>query len=278
MATQPLPSRSTGDRETPDATPPAKGKYPFASKKVGQKRISASTSTPIVSHDIRMDKPHLLLEPVCLIIHQYIEQGEANPRPILPNMFSEKFNPLHLPNDPKPREFKIPGVEEIRYFATLIVQTLELNPCAYLMALCYIERIIKNNKLTLHSTNWRRVLFSCLLLSGKVFHDEAPWNADMSDSFQWITLDDVNRTEMALLSMLDYSVRFSQQLYTHYYLQCREISQRVNMELPSEPLTQSELDALVRRSNNEEERIKSKQKTAMSMQEGPQKVKLAVIN
>ena len=132
----------------------------------------------------------------------------------------------------------------------------------------YIERIVHNGSLTLHGSNWRRVLFSCLLIAGKVFHDEAPWNADMSDSFPWITLTDVNNTELELLKLLDFSVSYNQKQlvlslssifflvlsfcpfhllsprYVSDYLRCREISQREFETFPSEILTADQMSTL----------------------------------
>jgi hypothetical protein len=87
------------------------------------------------------------------------------------------------------------------------------DPLSLVRRECYIERLLLNHQLTLHETNWRRVCFSSLLLAGKVFHDEAPWNADMSDSFPWISLPDVNATELVLLKLLDFSVSFTPQLF-----------------------------------------------------------------
>lgn len=194
--------------------------------------------------DLGMKKPSTLLRSVCLLLRFHIEQGETAERPILPLLFSEERFPLCLPTDPVPPKLAVPSLEDIIYFANLIVSTIDLHPCTYLMSLTYIERMISNNKLTLHRTNWRRVLLSCLLLAGKVFHDEAPWNADVSDSFSWIKLEDVNKAELKLLEYLDFSVSFTPQQYAQTYMRCREISQREFDQLPSELLTADQLAAL----------------------------------
>ncbi|KAA6400742.1 MAG: hypothetical protein EZS28_003734 [Streblomastix strix] len=69
-----------------------------------QKRVSSSTSTIHTDGDIRLNKPSQLCR-------------------------------SNLPTDAVPRVFEIPSVEEIQDFVNLIVSTLELNPCTFLMAL-----------------------------------------------------------------------------------------------------------------------------------------------
>ncbi|KAH7816168.1 putative cyclin domain-containing protein [Monocercomonoides exilis] len=270
MSTEPIPPKGSLSAEFETPVQEKKLKYGSRIQKQGPtpsapvRRISSSTSTFMTDGDVGMKKPVTLIPSICLLLRQHIESGKINPTPILVNIFSEELHPLNLPTDPKPRPFDVPTVEEIIFFVNLIVSTLELHPCTYLMSLCYIERIIKSGGLTLHPTNWRRVCFSSLLLAGKVFHDEAPWNADMSDSFPWITLADVNTTELKLLELLKFSVTFTPQQYAQYYLMCREISQRTHQSLPSEVLSAEELSRLESKTNAGEIRIKENKRISRS--------------
>lgn len=48
------------------------------------------------------------------------------------------------------------------------------------MSLVYVERLVKSSsgKLRPNVENWRSILFSCMVLSSKVWDDLSMWNAD----------------------------------------------------------------------------------------------------
>jgi len=87
--------------------------------------------------------------------------------PVLPIIFSEDYHPLNVPGFP--RRPDVPSIEEIYTFMNGIVSKLELNPICHIMCLAYVERLTDGGRrLTLHPSNWRRVVLSALLLAGKV--------------------------------------------------------------------------------------------------------------
>ena len=95
-----------------------------------------------------------------------------------------------------------------------------------IISLIYIERLIKlsDGKLTPNPTNWRSVLFSCMVLASKVWDDLSMWNADFSKigpSGFTFSLARTNELEIALLRALEYKVKVGASEYAKYYFLLR---------------------------------------------------------
>ena len=74
----------------------------------------------------------------------------------------------------------VPSLEEVTTFYTDIFRRAKMESDCIIISLVYVERLIKstNGALRPSSRNWRSILFSCMVLSSKVWDDLSMWNAD----------------------------------------------------------------------------------------------------
>jgi len=70
-----------------------------------------------------------------------------------------------------------PTLEDITMFYRDVFRRSKLETDCIIMSLIYVERLIRrtDGRLRPRSTNWRSVLFSCMILASKVWDDLSMW-------------------------------------------------------------------------------------------------------
>jgi hypothetical protein len=66
-----------------------------------------------------------------------------------------------------------PSLEDISTFYRDVFTRAQMETDCIIMSLIYVERLVKvtDGKLRPHQSNWRSILFSCMVLSSKVWDD-----------------------------------------------------------------------------------------------------------
>jgi hypothetical protein len=122
----------------------------------------------------------------------------------------------------------VPSLKEISHFYRDIFGRAQMEPDCIVISLIYVERLIKvtGGELRPRPKNWRSILFSCMVLSSKVWDDLSMWNADFSQTCPAgvrFTLQRVNELELAVLSALQYQVKVPASEYAKYYFLLRSL-------------------------------------------------------
>jgi hypothetical protein len=122
----------------------------------------------------------------------------------------------------------IPSLDEITNFYRDVFRRAQMESDTIIMSLIYVERLIKvtNGGLRPTRKNWRSLLFSCMVLSSKVWDDLSMWNADFSQtcpSRVKFSLRRINELELAVLGALSYEVRVPASEYAKYYFLLRSM-------------------------------------------------------
>lgn len=99
-----------------------------------------------------------------------------------------------------------------------------------MLAVAYIDKIGSSRKTKLCPANWRRVLLSALLLSEKVYEDQAVWNIDYAKSFPEISVDDLRQLEREFLIKIQFELTLKPSEYAKYYFEL--VSRRDKNEYP----------------------------------------------
>jgi len=120
----------------------------------------------------------------------------------------------------------IPSLATITDFYRSIFLRSQMEVDCIIISLIYIERLIKmtDGKLTPTPRNWRSILFSCMVLSSKVWDDLSMWNCDFSKIGPLgvtFSLSRTNELEIALLRALEYKVKVNASEYAKYYFLLR---------------------------------------------------------
>jgi len=122
-----------------------------------------------------------------------------------------------------------PTLHEITTFYRDIFFKAQMEADCIIMSLIYVERLIKKTggRLRPKATNWRSLLFSCMILSSKVWDDLSMWNADFSQSCPPggvnFSLQRINQLELAILNTLKFNVKVPASEYAKYYFLLRSM-------------------------------------------------------
>eukprot|EP01125_Pyxidicula_operculata_P012987 TRINITY_DN4277_c0_g1_i1.p1 TRINITY_DN4277_c0_g1~~TRINITY_DN4277_c0_g1_i1.p1 ORF type:complete len:311 (+),score=58.17 TRINITY_DN4277_c0_g1_i1:35-967(+) len=229
------------------ATPPPKlGKL--------SKQKFNSTSTIFMKDAIKAPDQIEIIKCLSKCLHWNIKACESKENKIFIEIFSEEKYPLGDGGDIE----TTPSPETINEFLTAIFESQRLVAENGVMAMAYIERLVKITGVTLHSSNWRRIVLGALILASKVWEDVAVWNVDFLQVFPNLKVSDLNRLEYEYLNSLQFTVSLSASVYAKYYFELRALSDLTEDNFPLLPLGKNEVSALEARSRGMEENYKTR--------------------
>ncbi|KAJ3180650.1 Cyclin Y [Geranomyces variabilis] len=143
-----------------------------------------------------------------------------------PDILSEEKHPLsnHIRfYRRKPRE------EDVYRFLECLFNAAELTAECGIITLIYVERLLKNTRLSLLPGNWIRIVLGALLLAAKVWDDHAVWNVDFVQIFPDVHVKDMNDLERFYIANLHFNVNIRASEYARYYFALRELSPRLDI-------------------------------------------------
>jgi len=155
-----------------------------------------------------------------------------------------------------------PEAETIYKFLSAIFRAEKLPVECGILCLAYIERIIATTKVTICSSNWRRIILSALILASKVWEDQAVWNVDFLNVFPTLNVGDLNLLERETLDLLQYNVSMHASMYAKYYFELRDLSDLPQNAFPLKPLDKERARLLEERSQGVEKRARNVQRSA----------------
>eukprot|EP00617_Octactis_speculum_P022541 CAMPEP_0185755584 /NCGR_PEP_ID=MMETSP1174-20130828/14058_1 /TAXON_ID=35687 /ORGANISM="Dictyocha speculum, Strain CCMP1381" /LENGTH=318 /DNA_ID=CAMNT_0028434191 /DNA_START=89 /DNA_END=1045 /DNA_ORIENTATION=+ len=124
-----------------------------------------------------------------------------------------------------------PTCEDIRVFMKKVFVLGELMTECIIASLVYIERLETKMGLCITSTNWRTVVFICVILASKICDDNSPINGSWASIFSQFPIQRINAVELAVLNGFSYNVNVPASQYAQCYFRLRAIgSQRGNMK------------------------------------------------
>jgi hypothetical protein len=121
-----------------------------------------------------------------------------------------------------------PSLDVITTFFRDVFRRCQMECDCIIMSLIYVERLIKSTEGALRprTSNWQSILFSCMILSSKVWDDLSMWNADFSQTCPGgvkFPLQRINELEVAVLSALNFVVKVPASEYAKYYFLLRSM-------------------------------------------------------
>lgn len=125
-------------------------------------------------------------------------------------------------------EKELPTLEVITSFYRDVFMRAQMETDCIIMSLIYVERLIKvtDGLLRPRRSNWRSLLFSCMILSSKVWDDLSMWNGDFSQTCPAgviFSVKRINELELAILKALKYKVKVPASEYAKYYFLLRSM-------------------------------------------------------
>ena len=126
----------------------------------------------------------------------------------------------------------IPSLEEMILFFTEIFTKSQMESDCIVMALIYVERLIKRSHAWLRPTaqNWKPLLLICIMMASKVWDDISMVNADFANICKAIrypiSLKKINELELSMLQRLKFRVIVSETEYTKYNVFIKSLMSR----------------------------------------------------
>eukprot|EP00042_Codosiga_hollandica_P031604 m.193397 g.193397 ORF g.193397 m.193397 type:complete len:384 (-) comp53685_c0_seq4:589-1740(-) len=216
-----------------------------------------STSTLFVDSTASQPNKQETIKCVALSLCYMIQEGHRNPNPVLySNIFDEKSFPLT--EDVVPANYKtmIPSDDDIYFIMNALFEAAVLPVECAIVTLVYISRVMSYTNLSLHASNWKRVLLGAILMASKVWDDQAVWNADFCSMLPSITVDEMNDLERTYLEMLQFNINVDSSVYTKFYFDLRALAEENNKAFPLEPLTKAQAEQIEALSNKSQMNIK----------------------
>jgi len=235
---------------------------PLLRQEIMARNKFSSTSTLFVNTTISNPNADEIMRCMASALLSHIEKGYKATKKVYYQIFSEVHYPLtkdHLDL------VSLPSVRTVHKFISTIFNVMKLDLECMIMCLAYVERVLELGGLTLDQTNWRRLVLSCLIIAAKVWEDLSVYNIDFISFFNNITVADLNRMELVLLSLVQFQVGIPASLYAKYYFDLRTLSTLEEERFPLKPLDKEGARRLEKRSQSTEDLAKMRFKKTLSM-------------
>lgn len=105
---------------------------------------------------------------------------------------------------------------------------MQLATECIVISLIYLETIMKTARIEVRSLNWKPLVFTAILLASKFWEDISFWNIDYVERLDLYPLKSINRMESEFLSLCNYNIYVSAELYADYQNTIKQISNPVN--------------------------------------------------
>lgn len=148
---------------------------------------------------------------------QYIEP--------LSRMFERAFNDPYC-------NASIPDDSAIYNYSKNVILRSKMEKEASIICLVYLERLIIRAGLRISSLNWKRLLFTSLVLASKIWDDESFENKHFAQVFTMYTQEEINTMESVFLTILDFRLIVSGSDYANYFLILRTYAERQQRSFP----------------------------------------------
>ena len=106
-------------------------------------------------------------------------------------------------------------------FMRKIFDKMQLATECIIISLIYLEKLMIKGRIEIRYCNWKPLFFTAILLASKFWEDINFWNVDYVDAINLYPLKSINRLESEFLSLCDFNLFVSAELYLQYYLAVR---------------------------------------------------------
>ena len=113
---------------------------------------------------------------------------------------------------------------DITKFMRMVVDQMQLATECIVISLIYLEKLMREARIEIRYINWRPLVFTSILLASKFWEDINFWNIDYVERLNLYPLKSINRMESEFISLCDYNIYVSAELYQAYQSQIRQIS------------------------------------------------------
>lgn len=157
---------------------------------------------------------------------------------------------------------KIPDETQIYYFCKNVVIKCRMEKECSVVCLIYIERLINKTGLYITELNWKKLIFTSLILASKVWDDESYENTHFARAFTMYELRTINDMERVFLDLVEYNVHVLGSEYAKYYFVLRTLAEKSNRSFPLRPIDVDKVRKLQSKASLVEDTLRSRHEKA----------------
>lgn len=208
--------------------------------KINRRLRKSSSCSTIYLDGSTISQPNLrqTIRCVSLAIYYHIKNRTTDN---LTEIFDEQLHPLKMPiatcdadqDDPlvtiqssyDPRLMnEQPNQTTIYSFVKTLFRAAQLTSEYAITTLVYLERLMTYAEMDLTPRTWRRMFLGAILLSSKVWEDQAVWNVDYAQILEEISVEDINELERQFLELIQFNMNVPSSVYAKYYFHLRTLA------------------------------------------------------
>jgi hypothetical protein len=121
-----------------------------------------------------------------------------------------------------------PDPQQIFEFCANIIIMTKMEKEVIMICLIYIERLIFNTGLLLNSRNWKRIIFTSLVIASKIWDDDSFENNHFAQVFPHLKIGEINMLERTFLELINYKVYVKCSEYFKYFFIVKSIALKYN--------------------------------------------------
>ncbi|WAR09520.1 CCYL1-like protein [Mya arenaria] len=229
----------------------------------GELKKYSSCSTIYIDDSISQPNLKNTIKAVTLAVYYHIKNRESERSH---DIFDEKLHPLSRETVPDDYEKRDPEHRVIYRFVRNLFSAAQLTAECAIVTLVYLERLLTYGEIDICPCNWKRIVLGAILLSSKVWDDQAVWNVDYCQILRDTAVEDMNELERFFLELLQFNINVPSGVYAKYYFDLRALAGDNDMSFPPQPLDKERARKLEAMSSTWEDNLKmlSKPKLARS--------------
>ena len=124
-----------------------------------------------------------------------------------------------------------PSEEDIAAYSKYVTVASKMENEIPIIALVYIERLLKKTGILVNKYNWKRFLVVCLCVASKVWDDDSLENVHFPKVMSDVTVNMINKLEQTFLDLfLNYDLVVKGSEYAKYYFIMRTLADELRDE------------------------------------------------
>lgn len=202
--------------------------------------LRSSSCSTIFTDGSTISQPDLnqTIKCVSLAIYYHIKNRTSDS---FVEIFDESIHPLKMPNsddnEQQPDDLvtldqggyqngvkEEPDHADIFWFVKTLFKAAQLTSEYAITTLVYLERLMTYAEMDLTPRTWRRMFLGAILLSSKVWEDQAVWNVDYAQILEEISVEDINELERQFLELIQFNMNVPSSVYAKYYFHLRTLA------------------------------------------------------
>ena len=181
---------------------------------------SNSTSSLKTSSSLASPNISELNYSIALSIQSLLHLGHSSSYVTLCSLFSEHDHPLFpsLPN-----LSSVPSLSEILSTLSYIFIDDLLPPEICILTWAFVNRLVQSSGISIHASNYRRVMLAASIVACKLWEDNAIWNRDFVNVGLGVDIKDLCHLERGFLEMVKWEIEVTGTSYAQWYFELRDI-------------------------------------------------------